>query len=293
MMRVHQILPLLLLVSPAARAEDPLVKARPYFSRVPKGYDALHHPEKKHPLLLLLQPYYPGGGEQVVEGFKIAPILDENGILLAAPDGTLEGPGKNRFWNATDACCDFKGTGIDDVAYLTAVIADMRARFHVDEKRIFVTGFSNGGFMTRRLLCDRIKIFAAGVSMAGAGWNDPARCHPDGAAALLEIHGDADEIVRYDGGDIFSPPAPPGRHYPSAHDGMKAWAKAIGCGETVGGAPAIDLIDTLPGAETTVEKWTCARGAAELWTVHGAPHVGIGPPAIARAIRFLLDHPKP
>src|SRR5205814_4362028 len=121
-------------------------------------------------------------------------------VLVAAPDGLQERSGRGaHFWNDTDACCDFAHTGVDDVAYLDAVIADMRARYRVDDARIFLLGYSNGGFMAHRLLCDRASTFAAAASVAGSAWKDPARCRPAAPASLLEVHGDADEMVLYQG----------------------------------------------------------------------------------------------
>src|SRR4051794_29071828 len=103
--------------------QSALVRARPYHARAPRGYDG----SRPTPLLLLLHPYSPGGGRQALAAYQLATILDEKGLLLAAPDGTLEHQSDRRFWNATDACCDFEGQGVDDVTYLDAVIADMRA----------------------------------------------------------------------------------------------------------------------------------------------------------------------
>jgi len=273
----------ILLATSVAWAQSALVKARPYYARTPAKYD----PAKAAPLLVLLHPYYPGDGKTAVEMYRLAPILDAQGLLLAAPDGTLEGSGggARRFWNATDACCDLEHRGVDDVAYLDAVIADMRAHHRVDDQRIFLIGYSNGGYMVHRMLCERGSLIAAGASIAGAGWNDPARCPPKGAAALLEVHGDLDDVVHYQGGVFRN-----GVAYPSAQQGVARWASQLGC---TGPAPAAprDLIPELPGAETTIARYACGAGAAELWTVHGGAHRGLAP-TMRAAIDFLLAHPR-
>jgi polyhydroxybutyrate depolymerase len=269
-----------LLSSVAARAESPLVKARPYYARTPPGYD----PARPAPLLLFLHPYNTQDARQALERFQVTPITDEKRLLLAAPDGLLQKgkPGAPHFWNATDACCDFAQSGVDDVAYLSAVVADMRARYRVDDARIFVLGYSNGGFMVHRLLCDLPSTFAAGASIAGSGWKDPKRCHPDAPASLLEVHGDADDMVPYQGND----------GQPAAEDAISAWARAIGCKSPARPGPPLDLIPDLPGTETTVTSFPCPAGAAELWTVHGGKHRALGP-SVRAAIDFLLQHPKP
>jgi polyhydroxybutyrate depolymerase len=265
-----RLLLVLLLAGPALAKE--LVKDRPYYSRAPA------HLKEPAPLLLLLQPYYQGGGERIVEMYGLPPILDEKNLLLAAPDGTLGNDGM-RFWNATDACCAFGEKAEDDVAYLEAVVADMKKRFRVDEKRIFVMGYSNGGYMTHRLLCEASRLFAAGASLAGAAWKDAAKCTPSSPAALVEIHGDADELVKYEGGSFRS------GGYPSAVEGIADWAKKIGCG----GPRSEDRGDLM--LPTTVTRYACAAGAAELWTVHGGKHRGLHPNMRA-AIEWMLAHPK-
>jgi polyhydroxybutyrate depolymerase len=179
-----------------------------------------------------------------------------------------------------------KGRNIDDVSYIDAVIADMRARYKVDDKRIFLLGYSNGGYMTHRMLCERAQMIAAGASINGAAWKDPARCAPSGPAALLEVHGDADEIVQYAGGTFRN-----GGGYPSAEEGVARWAKKIGCQGPKKSAPAIDLMPDLAGAETAVARYGCPAGGAELWTVHGGQHRGLAS-AMRAAIEFLLAHPK-
>jgi polyhydroxybutyrate depolymerase len=263
---------------------SPLVAARPYYSRTPARYDA----SKPAPLLLLVHPYYPGGGKRAAEMYQLDPILDDKGMLLAAPDGTLERPtDAMRFWNATDACCDIDKRGIDDVAYLTAVVEDMRARYKVDDKRIFVSGYSNGGYMTHRLLCEKSSLFAAGASVAGAGWKNADKCKPAGPASLLEVHGDQDEVVRYQGGTFRN-----GVAYPSSQEAIDTWAKKIGCAPPLVSDAPRDLIPGLAGAETTVARHGCSAGAAELWTVRGGAHRGLAP-VFKAAIDFLIAHPKP
>ena len=57
------------------------------------------------------------------------------GFVLVAPDGTLDRTGQ-RFWNATDACCNFFGDSVDDVAYLHGLVREVAAAYHVDSRRI-------------------------------------------------------------------------------------------------------------------------------------------------------------
>lgn len=242
-----------------------LIQRRPYRSLVPSSYD----PARAWPLVVLLHGYGASGSIQDAY-FRLSSIVEPRGVLFAFPDGTLD-PSGRRFWNADDACCDLYRSGVDDVAYLEAVIDDMAARYHVDSGRVFLVGHSNGAFMAHRLACEAAGRVAAIAVLAGDVWKDPARCQPSRPVSVLQVHGDADLVVLYGGGQIALEPGP----YPSAMDSVGTWAQKGGChGGTESGAP-LDLDSLLPGAETSTLRYLGCQpgGAAELWTLHGGSHI--------------------
>ncbi|MCC7543020.1 MAG: prolyl oligopeptidase family serine peptidase [Deltaproteobacteria bacterium] len=61
----------------------------------------------------------------------------------------------------------------DDVAYFDAVLDLLGSTYVIDERRIYATGFSNGGSMTSRLAVERSTRFAAIASAAGFLSVDP------------------------------------------------------------------------------------------------------------------------
>jgi polyhydroxybutyrate depolymerase len=261
-------------------SSSPLITDRPYDSYVPPHYD----PSKPAPLVVMLHGY---GATPFVEDavFGLTEFQATSDFLLAEPSGRIDSM-QHPFWNATDACCDFDHTGVDDVAYLNAVIDDMQARYNVDPKRIFVTGHSNGGFMSYRLACDASPRLAAIVSLAGAMWLDTSKCKPTSPVAVLEVHGDADNMVAYGGT----------AQYPSAAVSVGDWAMFNGCaGALTPTGRTLDLDATLPGAETVESTYACTTGAATLWTIHGGNHVpNFQMPTWAQSIyAFMQAHPKP
>ncbi len=261
---------------------SPLVVARPYDVRVPPGYDGT----KPTPLLVLLHGYGATGFLQEAY-FGIDPIVDQLGWLFVAPDGTVDSM-QHRFWNATDACCDFDHTGVDDVAYLTAVIDDVAAHYHVDPKRVYLAGHSNGGYMAHRMACDRADRIAAIVALAGDNWKDVSKCKPSAPVAVLQVHGDADTEVPY-GGDLTSP---------SAMSSILSWVTLDGCRPAAdGSSPNLDLDATVAGAETSILTWSGCRpgGAAELWTMDKVGHLPNfkQPDWPQDFTAWLAAHPKP
>jgi polyhydroxybutyrate depolymerase len=263
---------------------SPLITARPFSEVVPTGYQ----PGTPTPLVVLLHGYGASGLLQEIY-FGLGDLAEARTFLLAYPDGTVDSTG-SRFWNATDACCDFDHTGVDDVAYVTAVIDDMSARFTVDPRRVYLVGHSNGAFMSYRMACDRAPRIAAIVGLAGATWADPARCAPAEPVAILHVHGDADTDVIYTGSVIA------GDVYPGAQESVALWAGYDGCSPDLTSAgPNRDLVTNVDGAETEVaEHAGCAGGAAvELWTIHGAGHIPMFQSDWAATIfDWLLAHPK-
>lgn len=266
---------------PAPIVTSPLIVARPYDSHIPASYD----PSKATPLVLLLHGY---SATPFIEDVVFGLTAESNarGFLYAMPSGLTDSKGAP-YWNATDACCDFDHTNVDDVAYLNAVIDDMEARYNVDKKRIFIAGHSNGGFMAHRMACDAAPRIAAIVSLAGAMWLDATKCKPTDKVAVLQVHGDADTEVIYNGTSA----------YPSATQTVADWAVNNGCAPSL--TPTgmtLDLVSNLPGAETEVARHDgCAGGAAELWTIHGGSHVpAFNLPAWPDAIyNWMAAHPKP
>jgi polyhydroxybutyrate depolymerase len=266
-------------------ADAGLTLSRPYHFYVPPGYDK----NTPAPLVVMLHGYTASGDAQELY-WQLKPVADAHTFLYAYPDGTVDAFG-NRFWNATDGCCDIGKTGVDDVAYVNAVIDDVENKYNVDPKRIFITGHSNGGFMSHRLACDAPRV-AAIVSLAGAVWKDPSKCNPAGKIAVLEIHGDADAVIPYNGGAYSGLAA-----FPSAPDTVATWAAKNGCsGALAPSGQTLDLDSSLLGAETVVSRYSgCpAHGEVELWTILGGGHVPILQPTWGETIYgFMASHPKP
>jgi polyhydroxybutyrate depolymerase len=196
----------------------------------------------------------------------LASAAGRHHLLLALPQGTVDSAG-DRFWNATSACCDFDRSGVDDSAYLGQVIEQVSTGWAVDPGRVYVVGHSNGAFMAHRFACDHPDQVAGVLSLAGVGDRDPASC-PDGVpVAVLQVHGTADNRVPYAGsGDT-----------PSAETTAQRWATRDGCTTPPTKGADLDLVDSTPGAETTITAWDdCAGPAAvELWTIRDGPHVPI------------------
>lgn len=88
---------------------------------------------------------------------KMRELGDQHGYIVVAPTGPPFGNGlPGSTWSASND------------ATLVDIVEQFRDVFRVDPRRIHVTGFSRGGFVTWRLLCDHADLFAS-AAPAGAG----------------------------------------------------------------------------------------------------------------------------
>ncbi len=261
--------------------------ARPASLEVPAGYD----PKLPTPLVLVLHGYGGQGREHAAHlGYLDLPRRER--VLVLTPDGTEDSSGR-RFWNASDACCDFESRGVDDVAYLTGLVAEVGRRFSVDARRVYVVGHSNGGYMAHRLACEGADTFAAIVSLAGAAPDALAVCEPKQAVSVLQLHGDRDDVVLFEGGARV---VGKGKgSYPGARTTVARAAVRNGCGSAlVPSGQTFDLDASLSGQETRVARHACPKGLdAELWTIEGGGHMPKLTSEFAdRTWRWLQAHPK-
>lgn len=225
-------------------------------------------PGQKVPLLLLLHSL--GTSAEDIARTDWPSFADGHGIAWLAPNGPVDNQGR-RFWDAGPSCCNFAGAPIDHVAALRALLAETLERYPIDRERVFVGGISNGGFMAHRLACAAPELIRGIVSISGAGPLEPAGCREPTRLRVLEIHGDSDPIVSYDGGHLFQDPKLP--EHASAKRTAADWAARLGCRGGPVAAEALNLETRYPGNETRAARYEgCTRGAVELWTVTGGNH---------------------
>lgn len=141
------------------------------------------------PLLIVLHGLYldPASAEASSGLDKIADTQD---VALAYPSG-YQGS-----WNAGNCCGDAPHAHIDDVGFLVHIIHLVQDLRPIDLDRIYLAGFSNGGMMALKAVCDRPEVFAAAVSVAGSLQAPCAGRHPLNAMIL---HGLRDTTVPYNG----------------------------------------------------------------------------------------------
>jgi len=241
------------------------------------------------PLLLVLHGFGVSSSLLIAKA-GLDRLADEKKFAYLAPEGTRDSLGRP-FWNAGKSCCNLEQLPVDDVKRLRDLLDENRSNPAIDPKRVFLIGYSNGGFMAQRLACDVGDRIAGVVSVAGAAPSADVPCTQASALAVVEIHGDADPVVHFQGGTVFD--RTDVQAHASAPDTVNFWAQRLSCKHSARAAESIDLEPHLPDRETSVQRFEDCRGAVELWTVKGGGHyVALQPPAIDAIWSFLRAHPK-
>jgi polyhydroxybutyrate depolymerase len=196
----------------------------------PRSY-VLHLPPLKHtrPLALVLMLHGAGGNAAHIEAATgMSTKADEAGFAVAYPNGSTAFSDLLRTWNAGNCCGLAAAAGVDDVAFLRAVLKDVKAAVAID--RVFAAGFSNGGMMAYRLACE-LRDEIAAVAVVAATYE--SACKPRAGIPVLAIHGLLDGLLRFDG--IEQENSPLLHATRSVPESVAVFARANGCS----GAPTV------------------------------------------------------
>ena len=162
---------------------------RTYLLHVPTGYQA------SSSAAVVLDFHGHGSNASQQEHHSGMSLLsDQQGFIAVYPQGVV-GPDGRTGW-ATGAR---ESPQVNDVLFVSDLLNHLQAIFCIDPRRIYATGFSNGGGMTNVLACTLAGRLAALAPVSGSYPPYPGGCHPVRPVPLLEIHGTADPIVPYNG----------------------------------------------------------------------------------------------
>ena len=227
-----------------------------------------------------------GPGMAVLTGFDA--LADEHGFIVAYPSGLQQ------QWNYVEGIAGYE-LQVSDIAFLRALVAEIASRHEVDDRRVYVAGFSNGGFMAQRLACAANDVFAAFASVGAAGYGgQPGVCESPGPVSLLFIHGSADAVVPFRGLRQQTPSGPV-TVLASVDQTMGFWSDKIGCENDVDGGP-LPRTGLSPDTEVTVLSFEGCPDGAELTIAvvlgggHNWPgHPGWLPSDVAGRVSMDLD----
>jgi polyhydroxybutyrate depolymerase len=152
---------------------------------------------KGAPLILAL---HGGGGDpdQFAQASGLARAANRAGFAVAFPAGTGRRGERLLTWNGGYCCGSAARKGIDDIGFLKAVIKDAADRFGVNGSGVYLTGMSNGSILSETFAAKNPGMVRAVAGVSGT--MDTSRIRVQGKVPALIIHGTADTMVPYEGG---------------------------------------------------------------------------------------------
>jgi len=224
-------------------------RTRRYIAHAPPSYDG----KKSLPVVIML---HGGGGtakNTMVETGWTAKA-DRVDFLAVFPEGTppdpsrpARFPGNPQTWNDGSGRFYSGEEKVDDVGFVNELIDDLIARFNVDRRRVYVTGFSNGASMAFRLGVELGNRIAAIAPVSGYMWlKRPKLDHP---VPLLYIIGSGDPLVPLDGGRVKLPWGKVEQR-PPARESVETWVEMLDCprrGKSVGDREGVKIKTYGPG----------------------------------------------
>jgi polyhydroxybutyrate depolymerase len=189
-----------------------------------------------------------GTGEQAERSYGWDQLADSAHFVVAYPDGI------GRSWNGHGCCSKAMRDNVDDVGFITAMVGQIGTDQPIDKSRVYAAGISNGGIMSYALACNT-SIFAA-IGPDAATMVDP--CPAPHPTSVIHIHGTADKLVPYNGGNGDS-----AVNGPAVPDTNAFWRKVDQCGP-----PTVTT-----NAPVTTSTAACAdKRSVELITIDGGKH---------------------
>mgnify|MGYP006269124603 CR=1 FL=1 len=240
---------------------------RQYAVHLPPGYTGTVN----LPLVITL---HGGSGTYVnVQGFtQMNQVSNQNGFIVAYPQGYGVAP-------PGFAWADGRGTSadqaeVDDVGFMARLIDTLAAQYAIDTQRVYVCGFSNGGFMTQRLACERPDLFAAvgglGCSMDTSLY---ASCAPGQAVPMMYVAGTADPFVPFEGGVMNGNVTP----IVAVDSALQFWVRQNGCQSAAAPDTLPDRVPTDNSRAVRQDFTDCDCGAeVRYFRLLGAGHTWAG-----------------
>lgn len=251
--------------------------------------------EEKLPLIISLHGY---GGSQNLQNWyiRLKKYVSKSGFMLLLPNG-MESKNGKRFWNASNFCCDFEKSQIDDLSYIKGLISQIdkkRNLAKVDRSQIYVVGYSNGAFMAHKMACDINSEVAGIVTISGTSDlrdsnqelidTSLSLCEHNRSIKHLHIHGTEDKTILYNGHDNEQ------TGYLGVDDYMKLWSKQNNCAAVKDESKLMNITNFKFGKESDLFKWKNCDSKLELLKVNHSGHFVIYKKKLARKIiDFLLN----
>jgi len=166
---------------------------------------------------------------------SLSRAANERSVVLVFPEGI------RKQWNDGRLEILKSNPPQDDVGFISKIIDTMAEQYGIDEKRVYVTGLSNGGHMSMRLAMELSHKITAIAPVAAQLSKAISTQAPDNPISIMLVNGTEDPLVPFDGGHIrlFSRGRSRGEVL-SAKNSVNYFLLHNGCSESVFSEQKID-----------------------------------------------------
>jgi polyhydroxybutyrate depolymerase len=204
---------------------------RKYVIYVPNIY---YTQSSKVPLLIGLHGF--GDDAANFSGICMSDIADTANYIAVYPEATPDAVLQANAWNSgASTGIVIVNNGVDDKGFINRLMDTIIANYNIDTSRMYIYGFSFGGFMTNRMAAECSSRFAAAACVSGLRGNSITTL-PQNPVPYLHFHGTADPTIGYYGTSTLG--FLPGLGM-SAESTVKFWAKQNKC-------DSIPVVDSIP-----------------------------------------------
>ena len=213
-----------------------------------------------------------GDGPTIEHQSGMDSLADAQRFLVAYPNGTGGAIGLYPSdWNAGSCCGGANRDNIDDLGFITSLVAEVAAHLALDPHRVYVAGFSSGGYMAYHAGCQLATTIAA-IGVVSGSLADDA-CTPAKPVPLWAVHGTDDPEVPYDE-DAPQPPGPVPNVADTLPPSVQFWSSTNGCA-----VKSAKNTVKLAAADVVFTHMTSCTGAdVDFYSIHGGTHGWPGGP---------------
>lgn len=148
------------------------------------------------PLVMVFHGYS-GTAAYANSYFNMEDLANEHGFVVAYPQGTLDQV-KNPFWQV--GYTSHKSLEVDDVEFVTQLAQHLQSQYSLNSLNTFIVGFSNGGDLCNKLICERPEYFKAAAPIISCMMDDMYnQCKNVVGKPIFMLNGTADDITLWDG----------------------------------------------------------------------------------------------
>lgn len=139
----------------------------------------------------------PGYAEKVMGIFDAKMIAEKYNLITLSPEGTTSTWG----WLSKNSSQE---SGNKDIEYIEELLIKIRGDYNVTSNKLYIFGYSAGGFMAYKLACNMPEQITAIISLAGQYRGDLDACTNSTPVNLHHFHSKTDKEVPFRGRSFSS-----------------------------------------------------------------------------------------